>query len=89
MRKIFIICFCVLFSGVAYAGDKKPNTKFYDFGEQVIDGEIRKPTVTYVDSVERAKFDRLTNLKKSFLPTLLETSEEATFKKQNTTNLPL
>ena len=81
MRKIFIICFCLLFSGVAYAVDKNPKAKFYDFGEQVIDGEIRKPAVVYVDHVQRAKFERLTKLKKSFWPALFETSKEDVFSK--------
>ena len=81
MKKIFIICLCVLFSGIAYAGDKKPKTKFYDFGDQIIDGEIRKPAVVYIDHVQRAKFERLTKLKKSFWPALFETSKETLFNK--------
>ena len=80
MRKIFIICFCVLFSGAAYAGDKKPNTKFYDFGEQLIDGTLRTPTGTYTSSRKEIKFKRLLKLKKSFLPSLYRTSKNKIFK---------
>ena len=59
---------------------KSPKAKFYDFSEQVIDGEIKKPTALYTDSKKKVKFDRLLKLKKSFIPELLKTSEEKTFK---------
>lgn len=28
----------------------KPKSKFYDFGAQIIDGEIKKPTALYTDT---------------------------------------
>jgi hypothetical protein len=58
----------------------KPKSKFYDFGEQVIDGEIKKPTALYTDSKKKVKFDRLLKLKKSFIPDLMNTSKERTFR---------
>ena len=33
-------------------------SKFYDFNEQLIDGEIKKPTTLYTDAREKVKFDR-------------------------------
>ena len=48
--------------------------------EQVIDGEIKRPTALYTDSKKKVQFDRLLELKKSFIPDLLKTSEERTFK---------
>ena len=59
---------------------KSPKAKFYDFSEQVIDGEIKKPTALYTDSKRKVKFDRLLKLKKSFIPELMKTAEEKTFK---------
>ena len=59
---------------------KSPKSKFYDFNEQVIDGEIKKPTALYTDSKRKVKFDRLLKLKKSFIPELMKTAEERTFK---------
>ena len=59
---------------------KSPKAKFYDFSEQVIDGEIKKPTALYTDSKRKVKFDRLLKLKKSFIPELMKTAEERTFK---------
>ena len=60
----------------------KPKTKakFYDFNEQLIDGEIKKPTALYTDSRQKVKFDRLLKLKKSFMPQLFKTAKEKVFK---------
>tara|TARA_B100000131_G_scaffold116562_1_gene113503 strand:- start:3411 stop:3692 length:282 start_codon:yes stop_codon:yes gene_type:complete len=62
---------------------KPPNnikSKFYDFSEQLIDGEIKRPTNLYVDSRQKVKFDRLLKLKKSFMPELFKTARERVFK---------
>jgi hypothetical protein len=75
---IFLVLFVLLGNDV-YA-QTKPRTKFYDFSEQIIDGEIKKPTALYTDSKKKVKFDRLLKLKKSFIPDLLNTSKEPTFK---------
>ena len=42
-----------------------PRAKFYDFSEQLIDGEIRKPTALYTDSRQKVKFGRLLRLKRN------------------------
>ena len=55
-------------------------SKFYNFSEQLIDGEIRKPTTLYTNARERAKFERLLRLKKSFLRQMFETSKHKVFK---------
>ena len=67
---------------VSYAKPPNKNTKskFYNFNEQVIDGEIRKPTTLYTSARERAKFERLIKMKKSFLPMLFRTSKNKVFK---------
>jgi|TARA_R110000851_G_scaffold30475_1_gene83111 hypothetical protein len=59
---------------------KQPRAKFYDFNEQLIDGEIKKPTTLYTDARDKVKFDRLLRLKKSFLPELFDTAKESVFK---------
>ena len=63
------------------AEPKPPRTKFYDFSDQVIDGQIKKPTALYTDSRQKVKFDRLLKLKKSFLPDLLNTAKDPIFTK--------
>ena len=75
---IFIVLFVML--GNEALAQTKPKSKFYDFGEQVIDGEIKKPTALFTDSKKKVKFDRLLRLKKTFIPDLMETSKERTFR---------
>lgn len=75
---IFIVLFVML--GNEALAQTKPKSKFYDFGEQVIDGEIKKPTALFTDSKKKVKFDRLLKLKKTFIPDLMETSKERTFR---------
>jgi len=55
-------------------------SKFYDFTEQLIDGQVKKPITLYTDSRQRVKFDRLLKLKKSFIPRLLGTAKLKVFK---------
>jgi hypothetical protein len=81
MKTFFISFIFLLFSGVVIA--KPPaneRSKFYDFNDQLINGEIRKPTTLYTDARERARFDRLLRLKKSFLPDLFDTPKLKLFK---------
>ena len=57
-----------------------PKSKFYDFNEQLIDGQIKKPTTLYTNAREQVKFERLLKLKKSFLNELFDTAKERVFK---------
>jgi hypothetical protein len=57
-----------------------PKSKFYDFNDQLIDGQIKKPTTLYTDAREQVKFERLLKLKKSFLNELFDTAKERVFK---------
>ena len=75
---IFVALFVML--GNEAIAQTKPKSKFYDFGEQVIDGEIKKPTALYTDSKKKVQFDRLLKLKKSFISDLMNTSKENTFR---------
>ena len=82
MKKIasmMMTVFLMISTSIAYA-KKPPKSKFYDFSEQLIDGERKKPTTLYVDSRQKVKFDRLLRLKKSFTPRLLKTAKEKVFK---------
>ena len=76
---ILIIATILIISGSAFAGDKA-KAKFYDFSDQLINGSIAKPHVMINDVRTKVKFDRLLNLKKSFLPVLLSTAKERVFK---------
>ncbi len=55
-------------------------SKFYDFSDQLIDGDIKKPTTLYTDARAKVKFDRLLKLKKSFMEPMLQSAKEQVFK---------
>lgn len=74
---VFII---IILNTTAIVVAKQPKSKFYDFSEQLIDGEIKKPTTLYTDSRQAVKFERLLKLKKSFLPDLFDTAKERVFR---------
>ena len=65
-------------TAISMAG--QPRAKFYDFNDQLIDGEIKKPATLYTDARDKVKFDRLLRLKKSFLSDLFDTAKESVFK---------
>ena len=78
---VFCSCLTVFLLGTADAAAKnKPKSKFYDFNDQIIDGEVKKPTTLYTDARDKVRFDRLLKLKKSFLPQLFNTAKERVFK---------
>ena len=82
---VCIVVFCVGMCVTPNDASAKPprssaKSKFYDFSEQLIDGEIKKPTALYTDSRQKVKFDRLLSLKKSFMPQLFKTAKERVFK---------
>ena len=76
----FIIMVIFILNMTAIVAAKQPKSKFYDFREQIIDGEIKKPVTLYTDAREKVKFERLLKLKKSFLPNLFDTAKERIFK---------
>ena len=76
----FLLIIAILMLGEARAEPPKTRAKFYDFSEQVIDGQIKKPTALYTDSRQKVKFNRLLKLKKSFIPQVLESAKEQVFK---------
>jgi len=77
---IIFIVFLFIFLNTTATSAKQPKSKFYDFSEQLIDGERKRPTTLYTDSRQQVKFDRLLKLKKSFLPKLYNTAKERVFK---------
>lgn len=76
---MMVVLWTILISATP-AKAKSPKSKFYDFSEQLIDGQIKKPTTLYTNAREAVRFERLLKLKKSFLPQLFKTSKERVFK---------
>jgi len=88
-RLASISAFCVVFlilatlalaANVEAARAAVPREKFYDFQDQLIDGQVKKPTTLYTNVRDSVKFDRLLRLKKSFLKDLFKTAKEKVFK---------
>lgn len=52
--------------------------QFVEMDEWVLNGHIRRPTATWVNSAERARFERLLRLQKSFMPALLNSGRHIT-----------
>lgn len=58
--------------------DSKPKvkTKFYNFDDLLIEGEYKKPQLLFIDEKQKAKFDKLLQLKKNLLPNLKNTAKD-------------
>ena len=80
MLVVFIGAFSFFMSRAIGAPASQTKSKFYDFSDQLIDGQIKKPTALYTDAKAQVRFERLLSLKKSFLKELLNTSKEKVFK---------
>jgi hypothetical protein len=79
MKKLILLIIVFILT-ISQVLAKSPKSKFYDFSDQLIDGQVKKPTALYTDSRKRVKFERLLKLKKSFLPRLYDTAKESVFK---------
>ena len=62
-------------TAAAQDGDGE-RARFYDFENMLIDGEFRSPDLMLMEGQGRAQFDRLLNLRTSFLPKIEESTEE-------------
>ena len=85
MKNIMITLFATMLIATVAAADppssnSNAKSRFYNFNEQVIDGEIRRPTAIFTNSRDQARFNRLLRLKRSFLPRLFASSNERVFK---------
>jgi len=84
-RLILSIVALVILLSLVYVAEASaaPPTraKFYDFSEQLIDGEVRKPQALYMDVRQKVKFKRLLRLKRNFLgERLRQTARQPVFK---------
>ena len=75
-----LVAASVLVPGLALAADKDQKSKFYDFSDQMIDGEVKKPPTMVMESRTRAKFEKLLRLKKSFKQAMIDSSKEPILK---------
>lgn len=57
-------------------GGDGEKSKFYDFDDMTVNGELKTPDVQRMEARGEAKFKRLLELKKSFLPKVQKTTAE-------------
>lgn len=50
-------------------------TKFYDFDELLIGGEVRAPNAYFASARQRMRWTRLLRLRRSFVPVLMSTDK--------------
>ena len=70
--------FALLIAGTAVAADDQ--AKFYDFSDQLIDGDVKKPQDLVMETRTRKKFGRLLSLERSFRQLLVSTAKNPILK---------
>ncbi len=80
MKKLGMIVVVALSAITSTASAADSKSKFYDFSDQLIDGEIKKPTTLYSNVRGEAKFSRMLELKKELLPNVQTSRRERVFK---------
>ena len=75
-----VLWLTLLSVGHAAASQAPGRAKFYDFSEQLIDGQVKRPTALYTDVRRQAQFKRLLKIKRSFMPQLFSTAKDPVFK---------
>ncbi len=77
---VSILIAIILFFHVNTVEAKSKKARFYDFSDQLINGEIKKPATIYMEARARAKFAKLLRLKKSFYGALVMTKHDPILK---------
>jgi len=81
MCTLIVISFLFLFNTPAFSNPATgTKTKFYNFDDLLINGEVKKPQVLYTSAREKVKFERLLRLKRDFLPKLTATKKDPTLR---------
>ncbi len=75
-----ILAAAALMAGAAFAAGNDQKAKFYDFSDQLIDGDVKKPPTIVMEARTRAKFEKLLKLKKSFRQAMIDSSKEPILK---------
>src|SRR5262245_40409279 len=62
--------------GEAPTGDA-PQTRFYDFNDMLIDGEFMRPEGMFTRARDRARFERLLELRREFMEEIDESAKDS------------
>mgnify|MGYP001173207185 CR=1 FL=1 len=77
---VFAFIIAVIMFHATNGDAKTKKARFYDFSDQLINGEIKKPAAIYMESRARAKFKKLLRLKKSFRAALIKSNQDPILK---------
>ncbi len=81
LMRLLLPLMLLLTPALAFADDARPEkAQFIIFGDQLIDGQLRRPQATWTNARQAANFARLLELKKSFLPAMQATSADPVFR---------
>ncbi|RDV39997.1 hypothetical protein FRC96_20330 [Lujinxingia vulgaris] len=75
-----VLAATTVFGAQAFAQDAEEGetrSRFYDFENMLVEGEFRSPDLMNMEGRGQAQFQRLLDLKTSFLPKIQESTEEA------------
>ncbi len=76
MKRLLFVA--LLLSGGAFAQEPDAvRTKFYDFDELSVTGDRKRPALLYSDAKQRARFERMFLMRRSFLPELRRSADGA------------
>ena len=64
-------------SAFAQDGEGEVETRFYDFNDMLIDGELQRPTGVSMTERGSARFESLLNLEQSFIEEIDQDAEES------------
>ena len=82
MKRLFIAIALVapLYAAPAFAQDAATEaevaTRFYDFNDMLIDGELQRPEGMFATERGRARFQSLLNIRRSFINEVEEAAHE-------------
>jgi hypothetical protein len=80
MRRIVTLIMAVIFmlsAGIAFGQDDGDTpSRFYDFNDMLIDGELMRPEGMFTRARDRARFERLLNLRREFIDEIEESTKE-------------
>lgn len=80
LRRMVCVVTAALLIMFAVGAHAKKKARFYDFSDQLINGEIKKPVTLYMESRTRAKFAKLLRLKRSFAGALILSAQDPLLK---------
>lgn len=78
MKKALLLLMILPFLLLAKESGEK--SKFYDFSDMMIDGDFKKPEMMSVRDKKSARFKRMFQLKRSFIPVLKESHRDDAIK---------